>query len=152
MISTARLCEGLEISQHRLEQWISRGHLTPENAPERGKARLWSLADTMRAEITKRLMVSGVIFSVVGRDDTQGGPLSWSLRGLHGRKGAAAVLILYPRFPGGPLMNKIIPAEEIASYVLGKPKDPGSFFLAINLDTIEADLIETFPEFAKNEG
>ncbi|MEB3417027.1 MerR family transcriptional regulator [Salipiger marinus] len=144
MIDTTELCQGLGISRSRLDQWISRGFLKPERPPVPGGPRMWDLADTMRAAITKNLFNQGIKLSAWGSAEKET-VLASRLANLHGLHNSQAVLALFADFAGGPIRKRILPASEVPSLLC---QETTSFLLLINLDKLEAELIAKFPALA----
>lgn len=145
MVSTVRLCEGLGLSRHRLEQWISRGELEPQSAAEAGKGRDWGMADAMRALITYQLWESGMNLPVAGAAER---PLVTALRNLRGIKGGRAFLVLRPVFPGGPIRKVIVSAAQLTDAVAGDDY-PLSPALVIDLDRVEEKVRAALPEIKR---
>lgn len=142
MVSTARLCEGLGLSRHRLDQWISRGELEPQSEAQPGRPRDWDKKDAMRALITFRLWQSGVNLAADGAAER---PLVSALRHLRGVVGERAYLVLRPVFPGGPVSKHIVAASRLAGE-MAHPAAPYAFAIVIDLDEVEEKITATFPE------
>ena len=146
MAKTTDVAKWLDIGESRLEQWIARGVLRPEHKPSPGLPREWAMQDLMRAAITQRLHSAGITLSAWGGPDhVLAGALS---DGFHGYTGAAAILVLFAKFPGGPISKRIIPVSKLADFAA---TEQHAFFLAINLDRLENEIVERFPDAAPED-
>lgn len=55
-LSTKQLCDRLDISRERVEQWLSRGFLKTSHNPKPGQTREWAIDDAIRLQATIDLM------------------------------------------------------------------------------------------------
>lgn len=95
-----------DISLFQLDQWVSRGYVSPERSPEPGKARQYTISDIMIIATLADLVRLGI-------NPTTSGPwLSQVLQHLHGFKDDHAVLVVWQ----GP--GELIPCSN--------PGEPGT--------------------------
>lgn len=160
-MKTARLrdiCQALDISSARVEQWVSRGHIEPKKPTTPGKTREWTLPDTMRLAVLAELVDAGLDAAKVkhhvqlgfsGFNDDQAyllistGSLAELVpptpRGGPGsRKGEGAKI-----FTPGELYSDIVKGRDLASELAS---DDRRVSIVINLDNTFARVQKAWSE------
>lgn len=94
----SQVCNELGISKRRVEQWISRGILKPDNETVAGSARLITFSDAIRIVAIDRLLEAGVPLEDAAR---------CRIPHLHAFKDESAYLVLRTGF-----MLEIIPTTR----------------------------------------
>ncbi|MCS4089783.1 hypothetical protein [Rhizobium sp. BK176] len=162
-ISLDDVADILDLSSHRIEQWISRGKFLLKNTGARGVKREWDLSEVIRLAVFARLATDLGLRPVEGRflslDEADSAAADEARRltqtGVHGFWDDEAFFVCYKTEPdfgwSHDIVRKSLLGEFLAngcSVVSLNPKNdkgPADVAIVINLDQIERKVKAGWP-------